>query len=97
MRRLLWKGQAGWSLLGWRHAAQLTFCVCLWAREGGAGGGETCTCMLCMTVCIDCEVPPFRLWSQRHNGNFAARRTFAVYYHPTLNPLGIPPPGKPQK
>ena len=23
--------------------------------------------------------------------------TPAVYYHPTLNPLGIPPPGKPQK
>lgn len=21
----------------------------------------------------------------------------AVYYHPTLNPMGIPPPGKPQK
>ncbi|KAI7840738.1 hypothetical protein COHA_005553 [Chlorella ohadii] len=21
----------------------------------------------------------------------------SVYYHPTLNPMGIPPPGKPQK
>lgn len=24
-------------------------------------------------------------------------RSVAVYYHPTLNPMGIPPPGKPQK
>lgn len=35
--------------------------------------------------------------STTHTGLSASHWADAVYYHPTLNPMGIPPPGKPQK